>query len=92
MIDVAQSSMLTCFRVPTILTIAGADMSADEIDVNLDGTPITFPLQDTADFERNDAARGETTHLEYWGYVTAENQFDIASRSECSKCRRVTCY
>lgn len=54
---------------PTMLTLAGADMSADEIDVNLDGTPITFPLEDTKDFERNDAARGETTHLEYWGYV-----------------------
>ena len=47
---------------PTLLTLAGygTDMSFDEIGLNLDGQAISFPLENTADFERNRPARGET--------------------------------
>ena len=62
---------------PTILTLAGYgnDASFDELGVQLDGTPITFPLETDADTMRNAAARSDSTHLEFWGPFWMEWNF-----------------
>lgn len=60
--------------VPTFLSLAGYGdtISKEEIGLELDGTPISFPLESDSDFQRNINARGETTHLEFWGVIHQE--------------------
>ena len=61
--------------VPTMLSLAGYgdDASYGDIGVVLDGTPISFPLEDEEDNERNDNARGETVSQ------TAEDVYTVVA-------------
>lgn len=57
---------------PTILQLAGANVdSAWE----LDGTAISFPLENELDYIRNLENRGENSHLEFWGPFHQEGMF-----------------
>lgn len=51
---------------PTILQLAGVDFDPAW---ELDGTAISFPLQDQQDYFRNLNMRGDSTHVEFWGPV-----------------------
>ena len=57
---------------PTILQIAGADINPAW---ELDGTAISFPLENELDYIRNLESRGETSHLEFWGPFHQEGMF-----------------
>jgi arylsulfatase A-like enzyme len=57
---------------PTILHLAGVDVDPAW---KLDGTAITFPLENEADYLRNMESRGETTHIEFWGPMKQEGMF-----------------
>jgi hypothetical protein len=65
---------------PTILGIAGATIDPAW---ELDGTAISFPLENELDYIRNLQQRGESTHLEFWGPFHQEGMFrsiDVALR------------
>ena len=57
---------------PTLLTIAGADLDPAW---ELDGTALSFPMENELDFIRNLQLRGETSHLEFWGPFQQEGMF-----------------
>lgn len=63
--------------VPTILGLTNADplTLAAALDVDLDGTAITFPLETDADFQRNAESRGDSTHIEFWGPFGQEGTY-----------------
>lgn len=46
---------------PTMLSLGGygADIAFDEVELDLDGTPISFPLEDDGDIDRNFNSRGK---------------------------------
>jgi N-acetylglucosamine-6-sulfatase len=58
---------------PTILQLAGVDFDPAW---KLDGTAISFPFEDMADYLRNLNARGDSTHLEFWGPFKQEAMFN----------------
>lgn len=60
---------------PTVLELAGVNVN----DIDLDGTPITFPLLDEYDYKRNVLARSETTHVEFWGPFRQEWHYSNVS-------------
>jgi arylsulfatase A-like enzyme len=51
---------------PTILQLAGVEFDPAW---ELDGTAISFPFENQLDYIRNLQARGDSTHLEFWGPV-----------------------
>lgn len=65
---------------PTILELAGANIDPAW---ELDGSPISFPLENEQDYIRNVEARGEISHLEFWGPLRQEGMFSgIASDAD----------